>query len=220
MPAVNMPQGFARGLRGICHAHSLTTSSSSSASFQVSWLRDTFPIPMLLALNNLTNIADERFFAFHVPGTERFSLRLARTRVGDSGFYECQVATREGEAPLFRLIYLDVVSEFTLLSCRERLVRRPVTFCRRRMLRPAKLAQFPLQYPLSVFLGPSCQQNWPKLRRIFRYDRLQTGPLPLFLIVTQERGNFKTMALLAKCIRIYSRTYLDCMCNMFVDLCA
>ena len=105
-----MPQGFARGLGGICHAR------SSSASFQVSWLRDTFPIPMLLALNNLTNIADERFFAFHVPGTERFSLRLARARVGDSGFYECQVATREGEAPLFRLIYLDVVREFTLLS--------------------------------------------------------------------------------------------------------
>lgn len=79
---------------------------------QVSWLRDTFPIPMLLALNNLTNIADERFAAFHVPGTERFSLRLARAHVGDSGFYECQVATREGEPSLFRLIYLDVVSEF------------------------------------------------------------------------------------------------------------
>ena len=79
---------------------------------QVSWLRDTFPIPMLLALNNLTNIADERFAAFHVPGTERFSLRLDRARVGDSGFYECQVATREGEPSLFRLIYLDVVSEF------------------------------------------------------------------------------------------------------------
>ena len=81
------------------------------ASLQVSWLRDTFPIPMLLALNNLTNIADERFAAFHVPGTERFSLRLARARVDDSGFYECQVATRENEPSLFRLIYLEVVSE-------------------------------------------------------------------------------------------------------------
>ena len=68
---------------------------------------------MLLALNNLTNIADERFAAFHVPGTERFSLRLARARVGDSGFYECQVAMRESEPSLFRLIYLDVVSEFS-----------------------------------------------------------------------------------------------------------
>ena len=64
-------------------------NDESSVWLQVSWLRDTFPIPMLLALNNLTNIPDERFAAFHVPGTERFSLRLDRARVGDSGFYEC-----------------------------------------------------------------------------------------------------------------------------------
>ena len=88
-------------------------NDESSVWLQVSWLRDTFPIPMLLALNNLTNIPDERFAAFHVPGTERFSLRLDRARVGDSGFYECQVAMRESEPSLFRLIYLDVVSKFS-----------------------------------------------------------------------------------------------------------
>jgi hypothetical protein len=59
----------------------------------------------------LTNTPDDRVTAFHVPGTEKFSLRMERTRVGDSGFYECQVAGREGEVSLFRLIYLDVVSK-------------------------------------------------------------------------------------------------------------
>ena len=144
---------------------------------------------MLLALNNLTNIADERFFAFHVPGTERFSLRLARARVADSGFYECQVATREGEAPLFRLIYLDVVREFTLLPGRPG--PRPVMFCRQRMLRPAKLAQFPLQYPLSVCCArarlPASVPPVSKIGQSFDVSFDMTGCRQgHFLIATQQ----------------------------------
>ena len=77
----------------------------------MTWLRHTFPIPQLYALNNLTNVADPRVTAFHAAGSEEFVLRITHTALDDAGVYECQVAG-QGERPaLVRLIYMDVVRE-------------------------------------------------------------------------------------------------------------
>ena len=95
-------------------------------SLQVTWVRHTFPIPQLYALNNLTHIPDPRVTAFHDPGTEEFALRIRHSRLADSGYYECQVAGPTGERPaLVRLIYLDVVREYT-----NRAYLNQFSFCR------------------------------------------------------------------------------------------
>ena len=94
---------------------SLTTGTGLICYFQVSWLRVLYPIPQVLALNNITNSPDPRITAFHTPGSELYTLRIRNTRVNDAGFYECQVAGR-GYRTLQRLIYVEVVGEWLLKS--------------------------------------------------------------------------------------------------------
>lgn len=64
----------------------------------------------MLALNNLTNTYDERITAFHKPGSEVYVLRIKRTFLNDTGFYECQVAGK-GKISLYRLIHLNIVGK-------------------------------------------------------------------------------------------------------------
>ncbi|TRY62580.1 hypothetical protein TCAL_00473 [Tigriopus californicus] len=87
-------------------------SRTTATAKLVTWLRHFNPIPQLLALNNLTNIKDQRIKAFHTPGTEEFVLRIRHTEINDTGRYECQVAGKV-TVSLFRMINLDVVEPRT-----------------------------------------------------------------------------------------------------------
>ena len=110
--AGGIPNSLLLGLSSTkAEAKHLTYPNTESMSLQVSWLRHLYPIPQLLALNNLTNSPDPRVTAFHTPGSEKYVLRIQHARLNDSGPYECQVAGN-GRISIFKLIYLDVVGKY------------------------------------------------------------------------------------------------------------
>ena len=82
-----------------------------ATTLQISWVRHRDI--HLLTVGRYTYTSDQRFSAHHIPLTHFWQLRIRAVTPRDEGFYECQVAMRESEPSLFRLIYLDVVSEFS-----------------------------------------------------------------------------------------------------------
>ncbi len=66
------------------------------------------PIPHVLAVNTMTSTAYPRLASLRRNDT--FVLRMADAAVADSGVYECQVAG-DGDADLYRLIYVNVIGE-------------------------------------------------------------------------------------------------------------
>ncbi len=73
----------------------------------------------VLSLNELTNTKDSRIRAIHVPGSDRWALRIQETRVDDSGGYECQVTTAN---KTIEIIQLNVLGNWST-------VRRYIQSC-------------------------------------------------------------------------------------------
>ena len=99
-------------LKGKVFNHFTTTTF---LFFQVTWLRHGHrtPIPLVLGLNNITNVKDPRITALHSPSNpEEFVLRIMHTRLSDRGRYECQVSGKP--KAIYRVMKLDIVGEYFL----------------------------------------------------------------------------------------------------------
>lgn len=67
----------------------------------------------VLTMNELTLIPDPRIRSIHVPGSDRWALRIQDSRMGDSGLYECQVTTPN---KTIEMVTLNVLGEKTDLT--------------------------------------------------------------------------------------------------------
>ena len=80
---------------------------------QVSWLKHTYRIPNLLALNNLSNSLDERVKAIVGEDWSEFVLMIKDVNTKDSGDYECQVSG-QNHTSISRTMNLNVVGRIDL----------------------------------------------------------------------------------------------------------
>jgi len=80
----------------------------------VSWLRNTTPIPQLLAVNNITNTLDPRYKALvsRVNSQTEFVLVISDVKPKDSGEYQCQVSGPK-HSSMYRDIVLRVIESIT-----------------------------------------------------------------------------------------------------------
>ena len=80
---------------------------------KVSWLKHTYRIPNLLALNNLSNSLDERVKAIVGEDWSEFVLMIKDVNTKDSGDYECQVSG-PNHTSISRTMKLNVVGRIDL----------------------------------------------------------------------------------------------------------
>ena len=79
----------------------------------MSWLKHTYRIPNLLALNNLSNSLDERVKAIVGEDWSEFVLMIKDVNTKDSGDYECQVSG-PNHTSISRTMKLNVVGRIDL----------------------------------------------------------------------------------------------------------
>ena len=74
---------------------------------KVSWVRKKDA--HILSVDRVMFIADERFQAIFVDGSETWTLQIKYVQARDEGDYECQIST---EPKMSHFVHLNVVGEF------------------------------------------------------------------------------------------------------------